>query len=442
MRSFCFLPTRGAESQTPRSRSLATSSARTASALASAAAARAAARAASASSLSLCASAAANPSSSPAADSMISSTVLGFGGGADCSARFFLRFPSGSYSRSESESSIDASSSSMKSPSGVSSGAKPALAALEACASLLALAADAALDQWCAQRLARSRTSGTECALKRSATTLATPDSLSARASTAFASNASSSLSILEESSLPLGLEVTCSSQVARVARHAPSSVRANDASCPRGILATADWQKAPRPDAVSRLGIISSIPSNVTASTGADAPSGQAETRRSTRFTSSLPSVISFCSLASCSIRSCFSFSRRLRMRSRAFSSSSGPSSPSTCRPFFPRRFFVFSFFVFIPRSASSSSSESSDPDASESSESSDPAMSARETNLNTSSKGTPEPPFMTCSACLAARHPVSMAPPTVSGCSLHVCSPAKSRRPPLDFSGRPSSS
>mmetsp|Transcript_14322 Transcript_14322/g.60575 ORF Transcript_14322/g.60575 Transcript_14322/m.60575 type:complete len:490 (+) Transcript_14322:2066-3535(+) len=95
-------------------------------------AARAAARAASASSLSLCASAAANPSSSPAADSMISSTVLGFGGGADCSARFFLRFPSGLYSRSESESSIDASSSSMKSPSGVSSGAKPALAALDA----------------------------------------------------------------------------------------------------------------------------------------------------------------------------------------------------------------------------------------------------------------------------------------------------------------------
>mmetsp|Transcript_9435 Transcript_9435/g.38208 ORF Transcript_9435/g.38208 Transcript_9435/m.38208 type:complete len:380 (+) Transcript_9435:755-1894(+) len=379
---------------------------------------------------------------------MISSTVIGFGGGADGAwARFFLRFPSGSYSRSESESSIDASSSSMKSPSGVSSASKPPALALDDCASLLALAADAALDQWCAHRLARSRISGMACALKRSATTLATPDSLSARASTASVSNASSSLSILEESSLPLGLEVTCSSQVARVARHAPSSLRANDASCERGILATADWQKAPRPDAVSRLGIISSIPSNVTASTGADAPSGQAETRRSTRFTSSLPSVISFCSLASCSIRSCFSFSRRLRMRSRAFSSSSGPSSPSMRRPFFPRRFFFVSFFFFIfsPRSASSSSSSSessSDPDASESSESTDPAMSSRETNLNTSSKGTPEPPFMTCSACLAARHPVSMAPPTVSGCSLHVCSPAKSRRPPLDSSGRPSSS
>ena len=221
-----------------------------------------------------------------------------------------------------------------------------------------------------------------------SATTLATPDSLSTRASTTSVGSARRSLSILEESSLPLGLAVTCSSHAASVERARPPSLSARLASCAGGILATALWQNAPRPEAVSSVGIISSMPSKVTVSTAT--PSGDEATCRSTRLTSSFPSVISFCSRSSCSMRSAFSFSRRLRMRSRAFSSSSGPSSPST---YFFLRFFL-PFFLAPPTSSSSSESDAS---ASESSESSSPTMSSNDTSLNTSSNGSPASPFMT---------------------------------------------
>ena len=161
--------------------------------------------------------------------------------------------------------------------------------------------------------------------------------------------------------------------------------------------------------------------------------------TTRKTFFTSSLPSVASFWSRLICSRRSAASCSRRLRARSRAASSSSGPSPSSP----FPRRRFFFFLPPFLTSSSSSSLSEvpSLSFASSSSSLSSSPSSFARSSSVgsaNTSSKGSPASPRMMCVACRAARQPESIAPPTVSGCSRQVCSPANKTRP----SGRPSSS
>mmetsp|Transcript_29695 Transcript_29695/g.74220 ORF Transcript_29695/g.74220 Transcript_29695/m.74220 type:complete len:286 (-) Transcript_29695:2754-3611(-) len=281
-------------------------------------------------------------------------------------------------------------------------------------------------------------------------------------------------------SSRPLSFSDTCVSQVVRPA--SPSLRSAHSARCGPGTFSIIASTHARRPDTVSNTsisatkvfmvpaamggataftGVLASRSRSWAASVDAGGRGGTSAIMRSTFFTSSLPSVASLASRRICSRCALASSSNTRRALSRAATSSSGPSSSSSSslslrrRPllaldlplsFLPR----FPFFTPPPPpplSSSSSSSSSSLPSESESDpelpESSPPsASSSSVSSLNTSSKGAPASPVMRCSAWRAARHPVIIAPPTVSGCSLHVCSPANSRRPPLVSSGRPISS
>mmetsp|Transcript_35808 Transcript_35808/g.88153 ORF Transcript_35808/g.88153 Transcript_35808/m.88153 type:complete len:261 (-) Transcript_35808:189-971(-) len=247
-----------------------------------------------------------------------------------------------------------------------------------------------------------------------------------------------------------------------------PSRRSAHSDRCCPGTCSNAATTKARRPLTVSRSAIRATNASMVSTARGLFALGfslstiGASAMRRSTRFTSSLPTVASVASRRRFSTRASASSSNLRRARSRACSSSSGPSSSSSSsmrrprRRFSPFSFFTFSFRSFFTLSFSSfflpllpptrlpsssiSSSSSSESDSSSSSSSS--LRSSGSARANTSSNSSPGSPVMMCSACRAARQPVSIAPPTVSGCSLQVCSPANSSRPPLEGSGRPISS
>ena len=186
----------------------------------------------------------------------------------------------------------------------------------------------------CAHFLANNRTSGLGCVANRVCITFAAPDFFISRSSGGHFKRSDIAR---PANAAPVSFVVTCVSHVVRKSN--PPLRNAQVARSFSGNLSTAALINASRPLCVSSVSAKSQNNENFPSTSRPPKPS---PTTRRTRFTSSLPSVASFASRRSCSKRSAVSSSSRFLARSRAASSSSGPSSESY-PDFLPRFFFVF---------------------------------------------------------------------------------------------------